>query len=168
MSEQSLSIRPFRPADVPILTAFVRQLHDAERELISVLVPGAALAEVNVRRMLDDVEGERGTILMGWLGERAVCFGCILIDDFRDPSFCQEVRRRAYISYLYVERDYRRRGFARELLGAMEREAARRGCARLVARCKAANRSARSCFQSQRFAPFEVIYSKDLAGRTSG
>jgi GNAT superfamily N-acetyltransferase len=157
-----LSIRPFQSADVPILRTFVRELHDFERELIPALSAGEQLTDANVQRILADVADGRGTVFVAWLGESPVGFGCVLIDDFRDPAFPEPTRRRAYISYLYVDRPYRRRGFARRLLTAMEDEARWRGCARLVTRCKAANGQARACYQSAGFEPFEVIVWKPL------
>jgi GNAT superfamily N-acetyltransferase len=92
------------------------------------------LAADGLKRMLSDVADGKGLVLMARVDGTAVGLGCVLIDDHRDPSYVEAVRRRAYVSYLYVADEWRRKGIGRQLLDAIEAEAKRGGCARLVIR----------------------------------
>jgi GNAT superfamily N-acetyltransferase len=89
--------------------------------------------------MLDDVADGKGLVLMARVDGIAFGFGCVLIEDYRDPSYVEAVRRRAYVSYLYVAEEWRRKSIGRRLLHAMETEAKRGDCARLVTRYKPVN-----------------------------
>jgi GNAT superfamily N-acetyltransferase len=112
--------------------------------------------------MLNDVADGKGLILMAILDGVAVGFGCVLIDDHRDPSYVEAVRRRAYVPYLYVADQWRRRGIGRRLLDVMEAEAKQGGCARLVIRYKAVNVAAGRCYEAAEFSPDEHIVSKSI------
>src|SRR5258708_879870 len=125
-----LQIEPYSTADLPVIEAFIEALHDAERELLPILSPGAELAGAGVRQMLHDISSDKGMVLLAKIGGRAVGFGCVLFDDYRDPTYCEGERRRAYLSYLYIAAEWRRNGVGRALLASMEAEAATRGCSR--------------------------------------
>jgi len=115
--------------------------------------------------MLDDISHNKGLALLAKSEGLALGFGCVLFDDYRDPSYCEAQRRRAYLSYLYVTGPWRRRGVARALLAYMEAEAIRRGCSRLVTRFKTVNTAARCCYEAAGFRPDQSIVSKPLGGR---
>jgi GNAT superfamily N-acetyltransferase len=134
-----LEIGPHHPADLPVIERFIAALYDAERELDSLLSPGEELAADGLKRMLSDVADGKGLVLMATMDEIAVGFGCVLIYDHRDPAYVDAVRRRAYVSYLYVVDEWRRNGIGRRLLDVMEANAKRADCARLVVRYKAVN-----------------------------
>jgi aminoglycoside 6'-N-acetyltransferase I len=157
-----LQIAPLREDDLPMIRTFVAALHDFERQLIPTLSPGSEVASAGLERMLRDVSDQKGLVLVARTSDQAVGFGCVLIDDHRDPTFIEAVRRRAYISYLYVADTWRRKGIGRKLLDAMEQEARRRGCMRLVTRYKTANAVAGECYKAAGFKSFEEIVSKSL------
>ena len=143
-----IEIEPYRPEDLPIIESFIAGLHDAERELLPQLSPGSELAANGLRQMLADVSSCNGLVPMARTGGVAVGFGCVLIDDYRDPAYVEAVRRRAYVAYLHVAAEWRRHGIGRRLLETMEAEALRRGCTRLVTRYKAVNLAAGRCYAS--------------------
>ena len=157
-----IELEPYRPADLPVIEGFIAGLYDAERELDARLSPGVELAADGLKRMLSDVSAHNGLVLMARADGVPVGFGCVLIDDYRDPAYVEAVRRRAYVSYLYVAAEWRRRGIGRRLLEAMEAEARRCGCARLVIRYKAANLAAGRCYAAAGFQPDQHIVSKPL------
>ena len=115
-----LEIEQYTAPDLPVIESFIAALHDAERELIPILSPGAEFATAGVRQMLDDISDNKGLALLAKSEGFVVGFGCVLFDDYRDPSYCEAQRRRAYLSYLYVTGPWRRRGVARALLAYME------------------------------------------------
>lgn len=159
-----LEIEPCRPADLPAMERFIAALYDAERQLDPRLSPGIDLAADGLKRMLSDVADGKGLVLMARADGTNVGFGCVLIDDHRDPSYVEAVRRRAYVSYLYVANEWRRKGIGRRLLEAMEAEAKRGRCARLVIRYKAANVAAGRIYEAAGFRPDEQIVSKSIGG----
>jgi hypothetical protein len=91
-----LQIEPHTIADLPTIEAFIAALHDAERELMPILSPGAELAAAGVRQMLHDISANKGTALLAKSEGRPIGFGCVLFDDYRDPSYVEAERRRAY------------------------------------------------------------------------
>src|SRR2546423_120470 len=101
-SRDMLQIEPYQAADLPIIQAFIGALHDAERELMPILSPGAELASSGVSQMLHDISDDKGLALLAKWDGTAIGFGCVLFDDYRDPSYCEAERCRAYLSYLYV------------------------------------------------------------------
>jgi GNAT superfamily N-acetyltransferase len=157
-----LEIEPYRPADLPVIERFIATLHDAERQLDPRLSPGIELAADGLQRMLSDAADGKGLVLIARVDGIAVGFGCVLIDDYRDPSYVEAVRRRAYVSYLYVADEWRRKGIGRRLLDMMEAEAKRGGCARLVTRYKAVNAAAGRCYEAADFRPDQYIVSKSI------
>jgi ribosomal protein S18 acetylase RimI-like enzyme len=157
-----IEIEPYRPADLPIIEAFIADLHDAEGLLTPSLSPGIELAADGLKQMLGDVAEHNGLVLMARADGLPVGFGCVLIDDYRDPAYVESVRRRAYVSYLYVAAEWRRRGIGGRLLEAMEAEARRCACARLVIRYKAANLAAGRCYEAAGFRPERLIASKPI------
>jgi len=157
-------IERYTTPDLPMIESFIAALHDAERQLIPILSPGAELAAAEVRRMLDEISDDKGLALVAKSEGLAIGFGCVLFDDYRDPSYCEAHRRRAYLSYLYVAAPCRRRGIARALLAYMETEAIRRGCSRFVTRFKTVNTAARCCYEAAGFQPDQSIVSKPIGG----
>jgi GNAT superfamily N-acetyltransferase len=157
-----LQIEPYRPADLPVIERFIAALYDAERELDARLSPGVELSANGLKQMLDDVADGKGLVLMARVDGIAVGFGCVLIDDYRDPSYVEAVRRQAYVSYLYVAEEWRRKSIGRQLSDAMEAEAKRGGCVRLVTRDKAVNVAAARCYEAVDFGPDQHIVSKPI------
>ena len=157
-----LEIEPARPADLPVIEGFIAALYDAERQLDPRLSPGIELAAVGLKRMLSDIAGGKGLVFMARVDGIAVGFGCVLIDDYCDPSYVDAVRRRAYVSYLYVADEWRRQGVGRQLLAVMEVEAKRGGCSRLVTRYKAVNVAAGQCYEAAGFRSDQHIVSKSI------
>jgi aminoglycoside 3-N-acetyltransferase I len=160
-----LEIQPYATADLPVIEAFIKALHDAERELMPILSPGSELAAAGLRQMLDDTSADKGMVLLAKSEDRPIGFGCVLFDDHRDPSYREAARRRAYLSYLYVTGEWRRQGVGRALLAFMEAEARARGCSRFVTRFKTANTAAKHCYEAAGFEPLESIVSKPLSAR---
>jgi GNAT superfamily N-acetyltransferase len=157
-----LQIEPYTIADLPAIEAFIAALHDTERELMPILSPGAELAAAGVRQMLQDISADKGTALLAKSEGRPIGFGCVLFDDYHDPSYVEAERRRAYLSYLYVAPEWRRCGVGRALLAYMEAEAIARGCSRFVTRFKAVNTPAKRCYEAAGFRPVESIVSKPI------
>jgi ribosomal protein S18 acetylase RimI-like enzyme len=75
---------------------------------------------------------------------------------------CEDARRHAYVSDIFVGEAWRRRGVGRTLLTAIEAEMRRRGCRRIRICSKAANLAAVSCHQSAGYRPYEIIYAKAI------
>lgn len=105
-----IKIAPYRPPDLTVIERFIAPLHDAERELDARLSAGVELAADGLKQMLSDVAGDRGLVLMAKADGHPVGFGCVLIDDYRDAAYVEAVRRRAYVPYLFVAAEWRRRG----------------------------------------------------------
>jgi GNAT superfamily N-acetyltransferase len=134
-----------------VIERFIAALYDAERELDARLSPGVELAASGLKQMLDDVADSKGLVLMARVDGIAVGFGCVLVEDYRDPSYVEAVQRRAYVSYLYVAEEWRRKSIGGRLLHAM-----------VVTRYKAVNVAAARCYEAADFGPDQHIVSKPI------
>ena len=116
----ALRIAPARPADVPLVLAFIRELAEYER-----LADAAVATEAQLHEALFGAR-PAAEVLIAALDGEAVGFA-LFFHNF--STFLG--RRGLYLEDLFVRPAARGRGVGRALLAALARLAAERGCGRL-------------------------------------
>lgn len=156
-------IEPFQPADLPCIIGFVGAIQDYERSEFLELKPGAEIAGVHAATILRHVTDCNGQILMAKDGEQTIGFVCAWIERDEDALLWEEARSHAYVSDIFVEAEWRRRGVAQALLREIETAMRAPGCMRMRICAKAGNTAALGCYQSAGYRPYEVILRKAIS-----
>jgi ribosomal protein S18 acetylase RimI-like enzyme len=139
-------IHLFRPADFAAVVAFVEAIQEHERLHVPDLKSGT------------EIGGPYANLLLRSVAERN---GCMMI---ARAEVGASARIHAYISDIFVDRDWRRQGVASLLLDAVETAMRERGCSRIRVCSKAANQLAIACYEKRGYRPYEIIFSKQLNG----
>ncbi len=155
-------LEPYREAHRPALEDFVAGIQEHERALVPTLKTGAEIARGYADHVLRRVAERDGVILMARAEGATVGAICAWVAEDDDPLLRDDARRHAYISDLFVVEAWRRRGVARRLLDAVEREMTRRGCREIRIHAKGANRDAVAAYHAAGFAPYVVEFTKAL------
>jgi ribosomal protein S18 acetylase RimI-like enzyme len=158
-----LKIEPFEPADLHAIVAFVEAIQEHERVSILDLKPGADIGRSYAETLVRTVAEQSGLMVVAKADGHPVGFACAWIDEDDDPLVREEARRHAYVSDIFVDPGWRRRGLGRMLLDTIEDDMRRRGCQRIRICSKAANREAVSFYQRAGYDPYEITFSKQLA-----
>jgi GNAT superfamily N-acetyltransferase len=155
----SITIRSAGADDREILTDFIRQLQDAERDVHASRLPGEEVAEAYYGKLI----GRPAAILIAESAGRPVGFVAGWLDEDRDPLQTIEWRRHGLISDLFVALDHRGRGIAQRLLQAMSDRLRREGAKRLRICAVAPNAPAIAAYRRFGFEPFEIVFDKRLS-----
>ncbi len=156
-------IEPFRPTDLPAVIAFVAAIQEHERAGVSELKAGSEIGPRYAELLLRTVAEQNGLILLVKFGERSIGFSCAWVDEDDDMLLREDVRCHAYISDIFVEVGWRRKGVGRMLLKAIETHMGQRGCRRARVCSKAANLAALKFYEAAGYRPYEVTFSKPIA-----
>jgi len=158
----SVKIQQYMPSDRSTVKRFVEATQEYERVRVRDLSPGTEIGDAYTRKLLRAVAAKNGVILLATSDNEPIGFVCAWVDADRDMLLALKARSFAYISDIFVERPWRRKGIARKLLAAAEREMARRGCYRIRICSKAANRAAVAVYARSGFEPYETIFTKQI------
>ncbi|MBN2432536.1 MAG: GNAT family N-acetyltransferase [Acidobacteria bacterium] len=120
MESAALTIRPATAKDVPLILHFIRRLAEYERLAHEVTATEDVLRETLFGRR------PSAEVILGYLGPQPVGFA-LFFHNF--STFLG--RPGIYLEDLFIEEDYRRRGFGRAMLRHLARLALERNCGRL-------------------------------------
>jgi ribosomal protein S18 acetylase RimI-like enzyme len=166
-----LKILPFESGDLHAIVAFVEAIQEHERMSILDLKPGADIGRSYAETLVRTVAERSGLIVIAKADGQPVGFACAWIDEDDDPLVREEVRRHAYVSDIFVDPGWRRRGLGRMLLDAIEGVMRRRGCQRIRICSKAANREAVSFYRglamTRTRSPFQSELSRTTLSSTT-
>ena len=157
-----LRIEPFRPADLPLVAAFVAAIQEQERSTVPELKPGAEIAAAYAETIVRNVRERNGVMLMARRETETLGFAAAWVETDPDPCLQNAERQHAYVSDIYVVEAARRRRVGHRLLAAVEAAMRERGCRRIRICAKATNVGAVACYQAADYRPYEVILSKPL------
>jgi ribosomal protein S18 acetylase RimI-like enzyme len=160
-----VSIHPFQPADFAAVVAFVEAIQEHERLHVPNLKLGTEIGRPYANLLLRSVAERNGCMMLARAEVGAIGFACAWVQEDDDPLVCDGARIHAYISDIFVDRDWRRQGVASLLLDAIETAMRERGCSRIRVCSKAANQLAIACYETRGYRPYEIIFSKQLHGQ---
>ena len=155
-------IEPFQRADLPIVAAFVCAIQEHERIATPELRPGSEIASSYTELLLRTVADQDGVMLLAKHRDNCIGFACAWIEEDDDPLVREDARHLAYVSDIFVEDGWRRRGVGRTLLAAVEAEMLKRGCRRVRVRSKATNLAASRCYEAAGYRPYEITFDKAI------
>jgi len=158
-------IHPFQPADFAAVVAFVEAIQEHERIHVPDLKLGTEIGNSYTNLLLRSVAERNGCMMIARAEVGAIGFACAWVHEDDDMLLCDSARIHAYISDIFVDRDWRRRGVASLLLDAIETAMRERGCSRIRVCSKAANQLAIACYETRGYRPYEIIFSKPLNGQ---
>jgi len=158
-------IDPFQPADFAAVVAFVEAIQEHERIHVPDLKLGSEIGKSYANLLLRSVAERNGCMMMARAEIDAIGFACAWVQEDEDPLVRDGARIHAYISDIFVDRDWRRQGVASLLLDAVETAMRERGCTRIRVCSKAANQLAIACYETHGYRPYEIIFSKQLNGQ---
>jgi ribosomal protein S18 acetylase RimI-like enzyme len=159
-------IEAFQPADFAAIVGFVEAIQEHERIHVPDLKSGWEIGTPYAELLLLSVAERNGCMLIARAETRTIGFACAWVEEDEDLLVCDAARAHAYISDIFVDHDWRRRGVASLLLDAVETAMRERGCSRIRVCSKAANRLAVACYEMRGYRPYEIIFSKQLNGQT--
>jgi len=153
----SVSVRQARPDD----RAFITALGEASSaETISPLRPAPARAAATAFRKLLAYCDERSAnvTLIGEVNGKRAGMSIIVFDLLDDVT----QREQAFVAYMAVAPEHRRRGVARALLAAAEEEARRRGLSHISLMVTEASVPARALYAHAGFSDERVLMTKPI------
>ncbi|HZF33454.1 MAG TPA: GNAT family N-acetyltransferase [Candidatus Angelobacter sp.] len=155
-------IRPYREADRAAVIAAEIGLQEYERTLHDTRLPGAAVMEAYLDRLLQQVATQSGAILVAEESGRLLgLVACVVVqDDAVQETADSNIH--GYITDIYVVPERRGSGLAQALLQAAETHLAPTGISRVRISVLAANAMARRAYEKHGFEPYEVMYEKRL------
>jgi len=158
-----IEIRPFAPSDrLSVLRALI-EMQNYEMALHDTRLPGEAVSEAYLDRMLRDVEAGGGMLFIAELDGVFLGFvGCLVIE-YDVVQETPDSNRYGYIKDIFVDSRHRGRGIAQQLLAAAEQHLAGTGVTRLRLNVLANNLRARRAYERYGFADYEAIYEKRIS-----
>jgi ribosomal protein S18 acetylase RimI-like enzyme len=159
-------IDAFQPADFAAVVVFVEAIQEHERIHVPDLKSGTEIGMSYTNLLLRSVAERNGCMMIARGEGRAIGFVCAWVQEDDDPLVCDSARLHAYISDIFVDREWRRQGVASLLLDAVETAMRERGCSRIRVCSKAANQLAIACYETRGFRPYEIVFSKQLNCQT--
>ena len=155
-------IRPYREADRAAVIAAEIDLQEYERTLHDTRLPGEAVMEAYLDRLLQQVATQSGAILVAEESGRLLgLVACVVVqDDAVQETADSNIH--GYITDIYVVPERRGSGLAQALLQAAETHLAPTGISRVRINVLAANAMARRAYEKHGFEPYEVMYEKRL------
>ncbi len=161
-----MTVRDYRPADYPAVRDCFIELQEVERALDARVPPGASIAEVYLRGLLERCETMNGRIFVAEADGRVAGYACVLgtfhsdaPDD--DPTPC------AYLDDLVVLPEFRGLGHGRALLQRAEAYATRWGRSVLRLSVKSGNQNARAFYARAGFSEYELLLERQLSPTTA-
>jgi ribosomal protein S18 acetylase RimI-like enzyme len=155
-------LREYAAGDEPTLIAFVAAIQDAERALHPSRRRGEDVAADYVAWLLRKCGGADGAIVIAEARGASIGFGSGWLARSNDMLQSEPWRRYGWISDVYVEPSWRRRGVAQRLLAALGGRLAQAGAERLRICSLADNAEAIAAWRRFGFQPFEVEFDKPI------
>lgn len=155
-------LRAYSAGDEPVLLSFVAAIQDAERALHPSRKRGEDVAAGYLAWLLRKSSEPGGAIVMAQARGAPIGFASGWLARSDDVLQRDAWRSYGWISDVYVEPPWRRRGVAQRLLAALDGELARAGAERLRVCSLAANAEAIAAWRRFGFEPFEVEFDKPL------
>ena len=157
-----VSIDVFQPPDLAAITRFVEAIQEHERLSAPELRVGSEIGPSYVELLIRRAAEKTGHLLIAREESRAVGFVCAWVEIDDDPLLRDDARAYAYISDIFVDPEWRRRGVAGRLLVAIEDRMHAQGCRRMRLCSKAANRLAIDFYEKAGYRPHEIVFAKML------
>lgn len=157
-------IQPYQDNDWNDLVRFVAGIQEHERVNVSELKSGPEIGEPYARHLLKKVAANDGVILMAQSEGKNIGMVCAWKDSDDDQLLQEDFREHGYISDIFVSKEYRRKGTAKQLLDAVESVMHSKGCKRMRVCSKASNAQAVNLYKAEKYMPYEIIFSKSLKG----
>jgi ribosomal protein S18 acetylase RimI-like enzyme len=157
-----LTIDAFQPPDLAVLIRFVEAIQEHERIDVPGLKPASEIGAQYAQTLIRMVAERNGCIRLARMKLDTVGFVCAWSEVDDDPLLRDDVRTYAYVSDIFVEHAWRRRGVALQLLDAIESEMRSRGCRRIRICSKGANHGALECYRKAGYRAYEIILTKQL------
>ncbi|MGK2740647.1 N-acetyltransferase family protein [Tepidicaulis sp. LMO-SS28] len=158
----SLTIRPARAEDRPVLEAFMGALQELEREMEPNRLPGPEMAALHLAWLEAQAEAHEGAVLLAEADGAPVGFLICFADE--DPGFFvrREEARFGYIADLYVEEAARGSGAGQALMEAAEAHFRGLGIRQLRLFAVAGNARARAFYAKLGYGLYEVSLRKEM------
>lgn len=157
-----IEFRHFEERDKGVIKQFIESLQEYERAIIPELKAGSEIAHDYTLGLIDSVARKDGVLMLALFDEEPIGFACAWKETDDDFLLQDNEREHAYISDLFIDEKYRRKGFAGLLIAAIEAEMRQRNCKRIRICCKTTNHAALNCYLSSGFSAYETILSKPL------
>jgi ribosomal protein S18 acetylase RimI-like enzyme len=157
-----IRIEAFQPSDFAAVVGFVESIQEHERDKIADLKPGAEIGKQYAETLMRLVAERNGCMFMARADARAIGFACAWIERDDDPLVRDDASVHAYISDIFVDRDWRRQGVASLLMDELEALMRSRGCSRIRVCSKAANQLAVACYTARGYRPYEIVFAKRI------
>jgi ribosomal protein S18 acetylase RimI-like enzyme len=157
-----ITIDAFQPSDLTTLIRFVEAIQEHERIDVPDLKSGTEIGSDYAQMLIRTASKKNGCIRMARAETVTVGFGCAWIEEDDDPCLSIDAQIYGYVSDLFVEGVWRRRGVALRLLEVLEREMRGRGCGRMRICSKAANHLALACYKRAGYQPYEIVLTKRI------
>ena len=157
-------IRPYQDSDWADLVRFVSEIQEHEHVNVPELKSGAEIGETYSKHLLKQVAANDGVILMAQSEGKNIGMVCAWKSSDDDQLLKEDFREHGYISDIFVSKEYRRKGTAKQLLDAVESVMRSKGCKRMRVCSKATNAQAINFYKAEEYSPYEIIFSKSLKG----
>jgi GNAT superfamily N-acetyltransferase len=157
-----ITIDPFHQSDLAIVIRYVEAIQEFERIHVPELKSGREIGSDYASMLIHRVAERNGRILMARAETVTVGFGCAWVQTDNDMLLRDDARTHAYVSDIFVDDAWRRRGIALRILNALETEMRSRGCRRIRICSKATNHVALECYNEAGYRPYEITFTKDL------
>jgi GNAT superfamily N-acetyltransferase len=157
-----ITISPFHQSDLAIVIHYVEAIQEFERIHVPELKSGREIGRDYASMLIRRVAESNGSILMARAEIVTVGFGCAWVQSDDDMLLRDDARTHAYVSDIFVEDAWRRRGIALQILSALEMEMHSRGCRRIRICSKATNHVSLECYNKAGYRPYETTFTKDL------
>jgi len=108
------------------------------------------------------VDDGNGCIIVARADTRTIGFACAWIERDSDPLVRDDAREHGYVSNIFVDQDWRRKGVASLLMDELEAKMRSRGCSRIRISSKAANQIAVACYTARGYQPYQIVFAKQL------
>ncbi|MEQ8666995.1 MAG: GNAT family N-acetyltransferase [Rhodospirillales bacterium] len=160
----SIVIRDARPADRPIVVAFMAELQAFERTLCANRADAASMAAGHTEYLFAEIAAKDGFCLIAEDAGAPAGFLIGMSDAPPDGDLHirEDMRRIGYVTDVFVSPENRGRGLARALLAEAEARFRARGLPVMEICFLAGNDGARKSYEAFGFAPYEVVYAKPL------
>jgi len=157
-----ITMDPFLQSDLAMVIQYVEAIQEFERIHVPELKAGHEIGTDYASMLIHRVAERNGCILMARAEAVTVGFGCAWVQSDYDMLLRDDARTHAYVSDIFVEDAWRRRGIALQILAALETEMRSRGCRRIRICSKATNHVALGCYNEAGYRPYETTFTKDL------
>ena len=111
---------PYRETDLPFLQTCVAEIQEHERQRVEILKSGTEIKKEYATRVLKQVAANNGVILIARAASLSIGVICDWIETDSDPLIRDDAREHAYISDIFVIKEWRNKDVATSLLRSFE------------------------------------------------